>query len=294
MSWPTVPLNAGEHQRTLECGGRTRKFLIHIPRKADSGGPLPLVLAFHGAGSNARYMVDFSGLSEKADEAGFIVVYPDGTGRAAGMHTWNAGHCCGHAERNQVDDVGFVRALLDELFRLAPIDRNRVYAAGMSNGGMMCYRLADEMAERFAAIASVGGPMGSTECHPSRPVPVIHFHGTNDLFAPFEGGFGERSISRIDFFSIPHTIATWAKANGCPRDAVVAQLPTSTDDGTRVTRSVYGPGTDGSEVVLYTIEGAGHTWPGRQPSLAFLGSSTVQIVANDLIWEFFSAHSQTG
>lgn len=283
-------LPPGRHHRTLKSSGRVRDFLIHVPPGCDGSSSVALILAFHGAGSNAQFMTEFCGLAEKADEAGFVVVLPNGTGRADGMHTWNAGHCCGHAERNQEDDVGFVNSLLDELGQLVNVDPHRVYAAGMSNGGMMSYRLADEVADRFAAICSVGGPMGSETCRPARPVPVIHFHGTDDLFAPYGGGYGERSISRIDFFSVQHTIDNWVRANGCNPDPSVTRLEPVIDDGTFVERRVYGSGNEGAEVVLYMIAGAGHTWPGRQPSLKFLGRSTKNLNANDLIWDFFQRH----
>lgn len=288
---PFVP-GPGDHHRTIDFSGRVRDFFVHVPPDYDATAPVAVILAFHGAGSNASFMSEFCGLGEKADEAGFVVVFPNGTGRAEGMYTWNAGHCCGHAERNQEDDVGFVRALLDELGRLVNVDPQRVYAAGMSNGGMMCYRLADELADRFAAICSVGGPMGSDTCQPSRPVPIIHFHGTDDRFAPYDGGVGERSISRIDFYSVQHTIDAWVKANGCQSPPVVSRLPPSINDGISIERSIYGAGREGSEVVLYTIEGAGHTWPGRQPSLKFLGPSTRNISANDILWTFFQRHAR--
>jgi len=283
-------LPPGNHHLTLEFSGRVRDFLVHVPPSCDGSSPVATILAFHGAGSNAQFMIEFCGLAEKADEAGFVVVFPNGTGRAEGMYTWNAGHCCGHAERNQEDDVGFVRALLDELGRLVNVDPQRVYAAGMSNGGMMSYRLADEVADRFAAICSVGGPMGDETCRPARPVPVIHFHGTDDLFAPYGGGYGERSISRIDFYSVQHTIDNWVRANGCDPAPVVTRLVPAIDDGTSVEQRVYGNGKEGSEVVLHTIAAAGHTWPGREPSLKFLGRSTKNLNANDLIWDFFQRH----
>src|SRR5581483_1221143 len=138
----------------------------------------PVVLAFHGGGSNAMQMADFCGLNAKADGAGFIVAYPEGSGRLARDHTWNGGNCCGYAMEQKVDDVGFVRVLLDDLAWRARIDTKRVYATGMSNGAVMAYRLASELADRIAAIAPVAGPMGTATCKPSRPVSVMHFHGT--------------------------------------------------------------------------------------------------------------------
>ena len=128
-------------------------------------------------------MVRFCGLNEKADQEGFIAVYPNGTGRLEPMLTWNGGNCCGYAQWNNVDDVGFTRALLDDLAKVVNVDAKRVFATGISNGGIMCYRLASELSDRIAAIAPVSGTMGTLTCNPKRPVSVIHFHGTEDRFS---------------------------------------------------------------------------------------------------------------
>jgi len=283
------PLTPGDHTRTLQVDGRERSYLVHIPPKHDPKQPTPVVLAFHGGGGNAEQMVRFCGLNEKADKEGFIVVYPSGTGRFEKMLTWNGGNCCGYAQWNKVDDVAFTRALLDDLAKFANVDPKRVYATGMSNGAIMCYRLASELSDRIAAIAPVSGPMGTEKCSPRRPVAVIHFHGTDDQYAPFEGGKG-RGVSQTDFYSVEHSIRAWVKANGCPEMPVVTDLPDKADDGMKVQRKTYGPGSDGAEVVLVEIKGGGHTWPGRDPVVRFLGKSTKDISANDLMWEFFKKH----
>ncbi|HUY89284.1 MAG TPA: PHB depolymerase family esterase [Pirellulales bacterium] len=283
----TVP----DHElRKLVVGASSRSYHIHFPPDYDGRQLRPLVLAFHGGGVNAETMIYFSGLSEKADEAGFVVAYPEGTGRVPRARTWNAGHCCGHAFHHGVDDVAFVRALLDELDQTAAIDPRRVYATGMSNGAMMSYRLANELADRFAAIAPVAGPMAIDRCQPSRPVSVIHFHGTADEYTPYQGGKGPRSQSQTAFHSVDYTIEAWVAANGCPAEPATMRLPTRAVDGTSVIQRVYGPGREGAEVVLFTIEGGGHTWPGRSSIFQTLGPSTRQIVANDLMWEFFEKH----
>ena len=154
-------LGPGDHTRTLKVGDLDRKYMIHISKQYDSKTPMPLVLSFHGGGGNAESMVRFCGLNDKADEAGFIVVYPSGTGRLEKLLTFNGGNCCGYAMQNNVDDVAFVRALLDDLATVANIDSKRVFATGMSNGGIISYRLASELSDRIAAIAPVGGPMGT-------------------------------------------------------------------------------------------------------------------------------------
>lgn len=192
--------------------------------------------------------------------------------------------------RQRVDDVGFVRQLLDELARIVNVDPQRVYATGYSNGAMMSYRLASELSDRIAAIAPVAGPMGTANCKPTRPVPVIHFHGTNDRLAPFEGGVVSFGFTQVDFYSVEHSIQTWVKANGCPEKPLVTDEPDKADDGMTVKRRVYGPGKQGAEVVLVIVEGGGHTWPGRAPRQRVQGASTRDISANDLIWKFFQKH----
>ena len=284
------PLRPGGHTRSLEVHKRTRTYLVYVPKSYDATNPVPLILAFHGGGSNAEQMVRFCGLNELADKAGFLVVYPNGTGRVKTALTWNGGNCCGYAMQNQVDDVAFVKALLDDLEKNANIDAKRIYATGMSNGAIMAYRLASELSDRIAAIAPVAGPMGSESCNPKRPVPVIHFHGTDDEFAPYKGGKGTKSVSQTEFYSVDHSINAWVKANGCSNQPEIVQLSQKAGDGMKITRKTYADGKDGAEVMLVTIEGGGHTWPGRQPPLNILGRSTTDISANEMMWDFFQKH----
>lgn len=283
------PLGPGDHERSLTVGNLRRGYLVHVPPAYDHKKPTSVVLAFHGGGANASNMVGFSGLNKKADEAGFIAVYPSGSGRLPKLLTFNAGNCCGFAMANHVDDVEFTRILLDDLAKSANVDPKRVFATGMSNGAIMSYRLAAELSDRIAAIAPVAGPMGTETCRPRRPVPVIHFHGTADEHAPFRGGKG-KGLSGTDFYSVEHSIQAWVKANGCAREPVISKLPDKAKDGTSVIRKTYPSGRDGSEVVLVVVEGGGHTWPGQEPRLKELGKSTRNISANDLMWEFFQKH----
>jgi polyhydroxybutyrate depolymerase len=283
-------LGPGESTRSLTVDDRKRTYLVHVPKAYDGSKPFPVVLIYHGGASNAEQMVRFCGLNETADKAGFLAVYPNGTGRLERLLPWNAGNCCGYAEENKVDDVAFTRALLDDLAKVAKVDAKRVYATGMSNGAIMAYRLASELSDRIAAVAPVSGPMGTETCAPKRPVPVLHFHGTDDEFAPFKGGKGDKSLSQTDFYSVEHTVRAWVKADGCKEEPTTEELPDTAKDGTKVTRKVYGGGKDGSEVVLVVIEGGGHTWPGREPALKLLGKATKNVSANELMWEFFDKH----
>ena len=279
-------LKPGDHTRNLKVDGRDRSYLVHIPKKYDGKTPMPVVLALHGASMNGPMMTVFCGLNKKADDAGFIVVYPSG-GTGMGIFlVWNAG---GRTGKDRPDDVAYIRAVLDDLGSVAKVDPKRVYATGMSNGGMMCYRLAAELSDRIAAIAPIGGTMAIEKANPKRPVPVIHFHGTDDTFVPFNGP-GKDSPKFMKLKSVEDSIQTWVKIDGCAEKPEIADLPDKAKDGTTIERKTYRHGKDGAEVVLVVIKGGGHTWPGQEPIVGFIGKSTKNISANDLLWEFFQKH----
>lgn len=269
--------------RTVKSGGRDRTYLLHVPKTIDPKTPAPLVVAYHGAGMTARLMRAFTGLDAAADKHGFAVVYPDGTGA---IQTWNAGGVTGFT---RVDDVAFTRDLLDDLKGLVTADPKRVYAAGFSNGAMLAYKLANELPDRFAAVAAVGGTMTYDTPAPKRPVPVIHFHGTDDAFVKYVGSGGQNPLLK----SVEVTAKAWAAANGCPLAPADADEPDADPaDGCRVKRRTYGPGTDGAEVIVYTVEGGGHTWPGQPSWGGLMGRATKDIDANARIWEFFRKHAR--
>ncbi|MBM3998275.1 MAG: hypothetical protein FJ297_01830 [Planctomycetes bacterium] len=286
---PSEALGPGDHTRSLSVDGRDRSYVVHVPRTYDRRKPTPVVLAFHGGGTHAETMVAFSGLNRKSDQAGFIVVYPNGTGRLPRVLTFHGGNCCGYAMTHNVDDVNFTRKLLDDLALVCRVDSKRVYATGMSNGAIMAYRLASELSDRIAAIAPVAGTMGTETCRPKRPVSVIHFHGTDDEHVPIGGGKGV-GPSGTEFHSVEHSIRAWVESNGCQNRPTVATIADTEGDGTSALRTTYGQGRDGSEVVLVEIRGMGHTWPGQPTRLRTLGKSTANVSANDLMWEFFEKH----
>lgn len=290
-------LTPGEHTRRVAVGVVERRYRVHVPAGYDAANATPVVIAFHGGGGNPESMVRLSGLNSKSDEAGFIVVYPYGSGvdpeRAL---SFNGGECCGYAMFQKVDDVGFTRAMLDDLASVANVDADRVFATGLSNGGIMSHHVASELSDRIAAIAPIGGPLMMPAPQAKRPMPVMHFHGTADEFAPFQGGYGKGHTGGkgvTDFRSVEHSIRAWVTLNGCDAEPEVEPLPDTADDGMRVTRKTWGGGREGSEVVLIEIEGGGHTWPGMEPIVAPLGKSTKDISANDLMWEFFLKHPMT-
>ena len=284
-------LPPGEYTRSIRIGAASRSYILHVPPgRADKRA---MVLAFHGGASNARGTIRLTGLSDKANKEGFVVVYPNGSGRLASILTWNAGRCCGYAQQQGVDDVEFVRAVLDDVAKLTPIDPARVFATGISNGGQMAYRLAAEMPDRIAAVAPVAASLEVTLGSTPRPVPIVHFHGTNDDHLPFEGGRGRRSIAGVSFTSVSATINAWVKNNGCRPTPTVQKVPDKVVDGTHVERRTYSDCRDKADVVLYVIDGGGHTWPGRVVREVLLGTTSLQISATDLMWEFFLSHPKT-
>lgn len=281
------PLGPGNHTRSLVVDNRKRSYFVHVPPEHDPKTPVPVVLALHGAAMNGPAMVTFSGLSTKADEAGFVVVYPSGTGTGP-FRAWNAGGFEGKLAEGRPDDVAFIGKVLDDLGTVIKVDTKRVYACGMSNGGMMCYRLAAELSDRIAAIAPVAGTIAVAESKPTRAVPVIHFHGTRDTLVPFSRKNG-KTPSFLKVKGVEESVETWVKLNGCQEQPTTDVLSLEGDD-LKVTRTTYGGGKQGAEVVQIVIEGGGHTWPGEEPPIGFLGKSAMNISANDLLWEFFQKH----
>ncbi len=290
LAQPTnVSSVAGDFVHTLRTtDGRTRRYLVHTPPSYDGRRPLPVVLAFHGGGGRAETMVRQSRLNPVADKYGFVVVYPDGTGRLR-LLTFNAGTCCGYAVAKKVDDVAFVSQLLDALPGRYAIDPRRVYATGMSNGAMFCYRLAAELSERIAAIAPVAGDMGVDGPQPRRSVPVMHFHGLADRNVLYEGGLGPNQYEKTPHRSIADTLAFWIRANHCQAEPV-AQDRTA---DYLFDRWEPRPEEPGAPVVLYRLLAGGHTWPGGEDVTPWAGTGPVvaQVSASTLMWQFFQQFS---
>lgn len=209
-------LGPGDHTRTLVMGELKRTYLVHVPQKFDPKKPAPLVLALHGAAMNGPMMAWFTDLNKKSDESGFIVVYPSGTGTGPFL-TWNSGGFKGKMAESKPDDVAFIGKVIDDLGTVVKIDEKRVYACGMSNGAMMCYRLAAELSDRIAAIAPVAGTITIEESKPKRPVPVIHFHGSNDKLVPFKLPEG-KGKAFMTLKGVEDSIQTWVKLNVCKEE----------------------------------------------------------------------------
>ena len=295
-------LAPGDYEVALTHQNLRRSYLVHVPPQAAAKRALPVVIAFHGGGSNAEVMRSYTRMDAASDRDGYIAVYPNGSSGLQGRFlTWNAGSCCGPAAALRIDDVGFTLAVLDDLAARTTIDASRVYATGLSNGSMMAYRLAAEASHRIAAVAGVAGSMSLTNFAPAKPVPVMHIHSMQDHIARFEGGLGTpKTIADTRMFhtSVEDSLRKWLDHNGCPLKPAV--LDTSSgqagtpDETHTVIRRVYRPCREGVEVVLLQLGGAGHVWPGgvRDYNPQLLGTGTAVVDANAEIWKFFSRYKR--
>jgi polyhydroxybutyrate depolymerase len=286
-SVPATPsdLPAGETTRRLTHDGRERSYILYVPASVDRSRPVPLVFVLHGGTGNAESAIRMSGFNAIADQNGFVVAYPNGTGRLSDdkLLTWNGGACCAYAQENNIDDVGFVRAIASDLQAQANIDPRRIYATGLSNGAILSQRLACEAADLFAAIAPVAGTLNFSPCNPAQTISVIEFHGTADQHIPYDGGQGPQSLVDVDFASVQDSVGFWTSSDGCSPQP-------QTDSFDDIRHEVWTGCADSTSVELYTIVGGGHAWPGGAAGRADADQPTQTISASQLIWEFFAAH----
>jgi polyhydroxybutyrate depolymerase len=270
----------GDRELVMTVDGVARRVLVHAPESLGRTTPSMVVLDFHGFSSAEWQESLLTGMSARADERGFLVVYPQGVATS-----WNAGDCCGDAWIDAVDDMSFVRALLDRIETEYCVDASRVYATGMSNGGFISHRLACELSDRIAAIAPVAGVLGVAPetCTPARAVPVMQFHGTADPLVPYEGGTPVVHTlgAGIVFRSVAATMEHWRVHNGCADDT-----HTFFEHGD--VTCVEWTGCD-APTRLCTVDGGGHTWPGGLP-VPPLGYTTNDLSATDAMLDFFAAN----
>ena len=318
------PLRQGDEEKSFEFQGRRRTYIVHVPPAFDRSAALPLLIVLHGGVVNAFFTAYNTGMNAKADRERFIAVYPNGTGRLEDrILTWNVGFGFGYALRNNVDDVGFLRELIARTVREYGADPRRVYATGISNGGIMSYRLASEASDLVAAIAPVAGASAGRQRPgsplvafpaPARPVSVVAFHGMQDHFIPYGGGKGA-GLTNAVYLPVQDSIDLWVGYDGCS-----TAPETWTSASGNITRHWYSGGKEGAEVALYTVRDGGHSWPGgvaiavggavmrpgeeaargraragrlQRRFAERIGSTTTEISANDLMWEFFQRHTRS-
>lgn len=279
-----------DDRQTIIVEGTARTYVVRTPEHLPSQARLPLVIVLHGGGGNAANAEKMTGFTAKARQENFIVVYPEGSGRfRRGLFTWNAGHCCGYAMANRVDDVAFVNLLIEHLLEVYAVDERRIYVTGMSNGAMMTHRLGIELSHRIAAIAPVVGTLFGDERQPAHPVAALMINGMLDENVPFNGGHGSgRGKNAWDGMPARPALdqgAFWALANGC--DAT----PMMQDAATRTRYRYQCPA--GRAVELIALKDNGHAWPGGEKGSRRGDQPAQSLKATDAIWDFFKAHPAT-
>jgi polyhydroxybutyrate depolymerase len=298
-----LPAVSGTAQKSsLIHDNLKRTFKVFTPSSINKSMRNPLVIALHGRGGNGESMilVTRKGFNKLAERDQFIVVYPDGI-----EQNWNDGRkdqeANDRAHRENIDDVGFISGLIDLMIRDYNSDPKRIYITGISNGAIMSYRLACELSTKITAIAPVDGNIPyalDPDCFPSGRVSVLAINNMNDPLVPYEGGNIYGHFHRVNLgkvLSADESISFWVRRNLCSTVPVVTEEPDrDPDDGTRVLRKQYTNESDGTEVILYAIEGGGHTWPGGFQYLPewLIGKTSRDIDANEIIWSFFKRHSK--
>lgn len=287
-------------RHTLMHGGVERSYYMHVPPASSAQRPLPLLILLHGGGGSAAQALADYPLLPVADRAGFVLVAPNGTGPLAfeRLLTWNCGFGFGTAQRRNVDDTGFIRALITHLTQSTHVDPRRVYLTGLSNGAIMCHFAAGANADLVAGIAPVVGTAGGRERDsgsltwpqkPSRAVDVILFNGALDAHVPLEGGWQRKHADRAPRFlaSAQETARFWVEANGCAPAPQITPLPAQ-----QATRYTWSGGRDGTRVVLYVLHNQGHAWPGGRGARVVADVPSPLLDAAEVMWAFFTSRTR--
>jgi polyhydroxybutyrate depolymerase len=295
------PVSSASGQKSnFDFKGLKRTFRIYIPASFNKSVQSPLVIALHGKGGKGRSMILLTrkGFNKLAEKDGFIVVYPDGIEK-----NWNDGRMDDEtndrAHRENIDDVGFISALIDTMILHYNADPGRIFVTGISNGAIMSYRLACELSRKIAAIAPVDGNIAyllMPEYSPSDPVSILAINNVDDPLVPFDGGEIYGHFHRVKLgkvLSTEESVMFWVKHNRCSLEPVVTEEPDrDPKDGTFVTSKHYLNGKEGTEVILYIVDGGGHTWPGGIQYLPkwVIGKTSRDFNATEVIWDFFKRH----
>jgi polyhydroxybutyrate depolymerase len=270
---------ANRDNGSFVSSGEKRDYLLYVPKSYDRRRPTPLVISMHGAGLWGAAQKETSQWNDLADKQGVIVVYPSGVG-GKGVRVWRVEPGAG-----LMKDVRFISDLIDTLKASYNIDSTRIYANGLSNGGGMSFVLSCALSDRIAAVGMVAAAqtLSWNWCTDHRPVPMIAFHGTADPEVPYNGG--SSWVTPRPFPNVQRWVANWARRNRCAANPVEAAVAVD------VTRRAYTSCADDAAVVLYTVRGGGHTWPGGTPLPKwFVGRTTRSINATSLMWAFFLDH----
>ena len=289
---PSRGLNTNDPTHKMEFDGRERSYIVHLPPKEKMNGPLPLLFHLHGGGGTAKGTpgLTFGRFNTLADRDGFIVVYPNAINK-----NWNDGRKLENvlAWKEDIDDVGFITAIVDELKQKHNIDSTRIFTTGMSNGGFMSSRLLCDRANIFRGGAILTASLSKDylpQCKPEKPVAIMVMNGTDDPLVPYNGGQVKVfRKTRGEIVSTDEYIAFWKDKNDCEVNQDKVDLPDIADDGTTVSVSKYSDCKEEGALVLYTVDGGGHTWPGGKQYLGerWIGKTNRDIVACDVIWDFF-------
>ena len=269
----------GKINGTVVTSGEMRKYLLYVPKTYDRSRPTPLLISLHAAALRPQAQMEISGWNQLADEHGFIIVYPSGSEIP---RVWPMGL------RSLPRDVKFISDLIDKLEAEYNIDPNRIYADGISNGGGMAFALSCKLSDRISAVGAVAAAQNLPwdRCGDARPVPTVVFHGTADKFAPYLGG--SSPVSPDPFPNIPDWTAQVAQRNHCQGNPIEVRI---TPD---VRRLAYSNCSQNADVVLYSIEGGGHAWPGGKPLPEWIvGPTTREISACKEMWDFFVQHPRS-
>jgi len=278
---PLQAVAADSQKHWISSEGRQREYLEYIPYSAVQTSQRKLVIVLHGGFGSDEQAEKSYGWDALAEREGFIVAYPNGVGR-----TWNAGACCGSAAKDNIDDLGFITAVIKDIVRNDKIDPEKVYVAGISNGGALAYRYACEGEFPIAAIGSVSGGLSSA-CSSPHALSVMEIHGQDDRHIPIAGGVGSKGYAKVDWQPLSHTLDAFKYASQC--------LAGNTQT-TGVIETSISPCNAGNEIVLITIQGAGHQWPGgRKRGLVVEGllgmdEPSTALNATSVLWEFFQRH----